>query len=127
MLLLSALLDELAPSSFRVGRSPTRQSSAERASERHGSPRDFCLRDDKGSYKDLITYVADRPGHQRYAIDASKIQKDLGWVPEETFETGLRKTVEWYLNNPEWCQHVKDGSYQRQRLGVIEGKQGAVA
>jgi dTDP-glucose 4,6-dehydratase len=80
------------------------------------------------SYKDLITYVADRPGHdQRYAIDASKIQRDLGWVPQETFETGLRKTVEWYLNNRKWCQHVQDGSYQRQRLGVIEGKQGAVA
>ena len=79
------------------------------------------------SYKELITYVADRPGHdQRYAIDASKTQSDLGWVPQETFETGLRKTVEWYLNNPEWCQHVQDGSYQRQRLGVIEGKPGAV-
>ena len=78
------------------------------------------------SYKDLITYVADRPGHdQRYAIDASKIQKDLGWVPLETFETGLRKTVEWYLDNVTWCKHVQDGSYQRQRLGVIEGKQGA--
>jgi len=73
------------------------------------------------SYKDLITYVSDRPGHdQRYAIDASKIQKDLGWVPLETFETGLRKTVEWYLNNLDWCQHVQDGSYQRQRLGIAE-------
>jgi len=80
----------------------------------------------KKSYKDLITYVADRPGHdQRYAIDASKIQKDLGWVPAETFETGLRKTVEWYLENTTWCQHVQDGSYQRQRLGVIENKKGA--
>ena len=73
------------------------------------------------AYKDLITYVADRPGHdQRYAIDASKSQRDLGWVPEETFETGLRKTVKWYLSNAEWCKHVQDGSYQRQRLGVIE-------
>ena len=72
------------------------------------------------SYKDLIAYVADRPGHdQRYAIDASKIQKDLGWVPEETFETGLRKTVEWYLDNATWCRHVQDGSYQRQRLGFF--------
>jgi dTDP-glucose 4,6-dehydratase len=72
------------------------------------------------SYKDLITYVADRPGHdQRYAIDASKIQKDLGWVPAETFETGLRKTVEWYLDNDTWCQRAQDGSYQRQRLGVL--------
>jgi len=79
------------------------------------------------SYKDLITYVADRPGHdQRYAIDASKIQKDLGWVPMETFETGLRKTVEWYLNNSEWCRNVQNGSYQLQRLGVIQHKQGVV-
>lgn len=62
----------------------------------------------------LITYVQDRPGHdQRYAIDASKIQRELGWVPEETFETGIRKTVEWYLNNTEWVAHVKSGSYQQ--------------
>ena len=72
------------------------------------------------SYKDLITFVADRPGHdQRYAIDASKIQRDLGWTPIETFETGMRKTVEWYLGNSEWCRHVQDGSYQRQRLGLV--------
>ncbi len=72
-------------------------------------------------YKDLITFVADRPGHdQRYAIDASKIQKTLGWVPEESFETGIRKTVAWYLNNLEWCRHVQDGTYQRERLGKGE-------
>lgn len=64
-------------------------------------------------YEDLITYVTDRPGHDlRYAIDASKIQKDLGWVPEESFETGLRKTVEWYLNNQAWVQHIQSGEYQ---------------
>ncbi|WEI19382.1 dTDP-glucose 4,6-dehydratase [Acinetobacter proteolyticus] len=64
-------------------------------------------------YQDLITYVTDRPGHDlRYAIDATKIQKDLGWSPEETFETGLRKTVEWYLNNQEWVQHIQSGEYQ---------------
>ncbi len=62
----------------------------------------------------LITYVQDRPGHDlRYAIDASKIQRELGWTPEETFETGIRKTVEWYLNNTEWVAHVKSGSYQQ--------------
>ncbi|WP_275099263.1 dTDP-glucose 4,6-dehydratase [Sedimenticola hydrogenitrophicus] len=73
------------------------------------------------SYRDLITFVADRPGHdQRYAIDASRIQAELGWVPEETFESGLRKTVQWYLDNSVWCRHVQDGSYQRQRLGIIE-------
>ena len=71
------------------------------------------------SYKDLITHVQDRPGHDlRYAIDASKIQRDLGWTPEETFETGIRKTVEWYLNNQEWCRRVQDGSYRRERLGT---------
>ena len=62
-------------------------------------------------------------GHdQRYAIDAGKIERELGWVPEETFETGLRKTVQWYLDNLEWCQRVQDGSYQGQRLGFTETK-----
>lgn len=70
-------------------------------------------------YRDLITHVADRPGHDlRYAIDASKIERELGWVPEESFESGIRKTVQWYLNNRNWCQRVQDGSYQRERLGV---------
>lgn len=65
------------------------------------------------NYQDLITYVKDRPGHDlRYAIDASKIKKDLGWVPVETFESGLRKTVEWYLANQEWVKHVQSGEYQ---------------
>lgn len=63
---------------------------------------------------DLLTYVQDRPGHdQRYAIDASKIQRELGWTPAETFESGLRKTVQWYLENPQWVAHVKSGSYQQ--------------
>jgi len=74
------------------------------------------------SYRDQISYVKDRPGHDmRYAIDANKVQMELGWVPKETFETGLRKTVEWYLSNQIWCQHVQDGSYQRERIGVGEG------
>ena len=90
---LCALLDELAPSEH--------------------SP-----------YEQLITHVADRPGHDlRYAIDANKIDRELGWTPDETFETGLRKTVAWYLNNKTWCQRVQDGSYQRERLGT--GKVGA--
>ncbi|WP_284119155.1 dTDP-glucose 4,6-dehydratase [Acinetobacter seifertii] len=64
-------------------------------------------------YVDLITYVKDRPGHDlRYAIDATKIKEDLGWVPEESFETGLRKTVEWYLNNHEWVENVQSGEYK---------------
>jgi len=71
------------------------------------------------AYESLITFVKDRPGHDlRYAIDATKIQNELGWTPAETFETGIRKTVEWYLNNLDWCHRVQDGSYQRERLGV---------
>jgi dTDP-glucose 4,6-dehydratase len=70
-------------------------------------------------YEELITFVKDRPGHDvRYAIDASKIQRELGWVPRETFESGLRKTVEWYLDNENWWRSVLDGSYQGQRLGL---------
>ncbi|WP_201574135.1 dTDP-glucose 4,6-dehydratase [Psychrobacter sp. H8-1] len=76
---------------------------------------------DNVSYESLIAFVKDRPGHDlRYAIDASKIESELGWTPEETFETGIRKTVNWYLNNLEWCRRVQDGSYQRERLGVSE-------
>lgn len=72
-------------------------------------------------HENLITYVTDRPGHdQRYAIDADKIGRDLGWVPRETFESGIRKTVVWYLENQDWCKRVQDGSYQRQRLGLSE-------
>lgn len=70
------------------------------------------------NYRDLITFVKDRPGHDlRYAIDATKIQKELGWVPEETFETGMQKTVEWYLNNEQWWARVLSGDYQLERLG----------
>ena len=71
-----------------------------------------------GSYRDLITYVTDRPGHDfRYAIDASKIEADLGWQAEETFDTGLRKTVEWYLEHPSWGQS-KSNAYGGERLGL---------
>ena len=69
-------------------------------------------------YEDLITYVKDRPGHDvRYAIDAAKIGRELGWKPQETFESGIRKTVEWYLNNKKWWSRVLEGSYNRERLG----------
>lgn len=72
-----------------------------------------------GYYRDLITFVDDRPGHDvRYAIDAAKIQRELNWVPQESFTSGLRKTVQWYLANLEWCKQVQDGSYQRHRLGT---------
>ncbi|MCO7514381.1 dTDP-glucose 4,6-dehydratase [Pseudomonas guariconensis] len=74
-------------------------------------------------YADLITFVQDRPGHDlRYAIDAGKIERELGWVPQETFDSGLRKTVQWYLDNRQWCQHVQDGSYQGERLGNTDFK-----
>ena len=76
-------------------------------------------------HENLITFVDDRPGHdQRYAIDADKIERELGWTPAETFETGLRKTVQWYLDNLDWCGRVQDGSYQRQRLGLAPAREG---
>ncbi|WP_411705574.1 dTDP-glucose 4,6-dehydratase [Edaphovirga cremea] len=71
------------------------------------------------NYEQLITYVNDRPGHDmRYAIDASKIYAELGWKPQETFESGICKTVQWYLNNEEWWSRVKDGSYTGERMGL---------
>ena len=70
------------------------------------------------AYRDLVHFVKDRPGHDlRYAIDAGKIERELGWLPQETFESGIRKTVLWYLDNVDWCKSVQDGSYQRERLG----------
>jgi len=71
------------------------------------------------SRESLITYVQDRPGHdRRYAIDASKIRNELGWTPTETFESGLARTVEWYLANQTWCERIRDGAYRGERLGV---------
>ena len=72
-----------------------------------------------GGFSSLITFVKDRPGHDmRYAIDASKIKEELGWVPKESFETGIRKTIQWYLDNMEWCDKIRDGKYCRERLGL---------
>lgn len=74
----------------------------------------------KSNYSEQITFVTDRPGHdRRYAIDSSKMSNELNWTPVETFETGLRKTVIWYLENQQWSRNVQDGSYQRERLGEI--------
>lgn len=73
------------------------------------------------NYRDLITFVKDRPGHDaRYAIDASKIERELGWIPEETFETGLRKTVQWYLDNRQWWERVLSGAYRLERIGELK-------
>jgi len=73
-----------------------------------------------GPREKLITFVVDRPGHdQRYAIDATKIRDELGWTPDETFESGLRKTIEWYLANRDWWRRIRDGAYRGDRLGVI--------
>jgi dTDP-glucose 4,6-dehydratase len=73
------------------------------------------------NYKDLMAFVKDRAGHDvRYAIDTSKIVNKLGWTPNETFESGIYKTVKWYLDNQAWRDHVRDGSYQGERLGVIK-------
>ena len=70
-------------------------------------------------HKNLIKHVTDRPGHdRRYAIDASKIQNQLGWEPQESFETGLRKTVQWYLENNDWIERVMSGAYRGERLGL---------
>ncbi|MFC1883491.1 dTDP-glucose 4,6-dehydratase [Thermodesulfobacteriota bacterium] len=75
---------------------------------------EICENKKDRPYKDLITFVKDRPGHdRRYAIDSSKLKKDLGWSPEETFESGLRKTIKWYLNNQEWVDRVKSGEYRK--------------
>lgn len=107
------ILDELMLSEERGVRSEENPSQARRSQlTTNDSP--------LTTYKDLITFVQDRPGHDlRYAIDASKIERELGWKPEETFETGLRKTVQWYLANESWWKRVQDGSYQGQRLGSL--------
>ncbi|PQQ41807.1 dTDP-glucose 4,6-dehydratase [Photorhabdus luminescens] len=82
---------------------------------------EFCPEKPAGIayYRDLITYVADRPGHDmRYAIDAAKVERELGWRSQETFESGIRKTVQWYLENENWWRKVQDGSYAGERLGL---------
>jgi dTDP-glucose 4,6-dehydratase len=74
----------------------------------------------RGSHERLIVHVTDRPGHdRRYAIDAGKIKRELGWEPRETFATGLRKTVRWYLDNPHWWQRIRSGVYHGERLGTV--------
>jgi dTDP-glucose 4,6-dehydratase len=76
--------------------------------------------DPAGPHERLITFVEDRPGHDlRYAIDSRKIRHELGWTPQESFESGLRKTVDWYLNNTAWTERVMSGAYRGERLGAV--------
>jgi dTDP-glucose 4,6-dehydratase len=120
---ICSILEELLPSSSLIahrssfstpGSSLGTRDSYLPCKTAQGAP---CRR--QGFYQGLITYVSDRPGHDlRYAIDASKIQRELGWQPQETFESGLRKTVHWYLENQDWCARVQDGTYKRERLGL---------
>ncbi len=78
-------------------------------------------REGGSKYSKLITYVQDRPGHDfRYAIDATKINQELGWSPKESFETGIQKTINWYLNKQQWWQAIQDNTYQQERLGMLE-------
>lgn len=103
---LCELLDELRPMQSSLGASllAIKQPISNGIQQANGQQ--------KLSYKNLITYVKDRPGHDlRYAIDASKIQRELNWTPIETFESGIRKTVEWYLSHSDWVEHVKSGAY----------------
>jgi dTDP-glucose 4,6-dehydratase len=82
-------------------------------------PKDNPALHGRTSYRDLKTFVRDRPGHdRRYAIDAAKLQRDLGWAPRRTFEEGLKTTVQWYLDHREWCEAVQTGHYGRERLGL---------
>ncbi|MCK4851124.1 MAG: GDP-mannose 4,6-dehydratase, partial [Phycisphaerae bacterium] len=75
---------------------------------------------DSGDYRDLIKFISDRPGHdRRYAIDATRIRKELGWTPKHTFETGLRETIQWYLANSHWLDEIRTERYGGDRLGLI--------
>ena len=81
---------------------------------------DELLPKENESYSELITFVKDRPGHDfRYAIDSKKIKNELGWLPKESFESGIRKTIEWYLNNKIWWKSIQDNTYRQERLGVV--------
>ena len=111
---ICSILDELVPCEGAGVKSEESSGQHSQAQPSQAQRSALC------TYKDLITFVTDRPGHDiRYAIDASKIERELGWVPAETFETGLRKTVQWYLANESWWKRVQDGSYQGQRLGSV--------
>jgi dTDP-glucose 4,6-dehydratase len=106
---ICSALDELAPEASHKGTTDAKESLVTVAPP---------CENRKGSYRDLITFVPDRPGHdKRYAIDATKLRAELGWEPEERFETGIRKTVQWYLDNAWWWKPIRDEKYAGQRLG----------
>jgi dTDP-glucose 4,6-dehydratase len=113
--LLCSLMDELHPLSSTTNPQPTTNNPA--------PPKPYILAPSSSpqpsTYSDLITFVTDRPGHDlRYAIDANKIQHELGWEPKQDHSSGFRKTVQWYLDNQSWWQDILSGTYQLQRLGV---------
>ncbi len=111
------ILDELLPPSANPAQAGSLNSVSPSSSD---IPNEAAtLSQTLSSYKDLITYVQDRPGHDlRYAIDASKIKQELGWEPQETFNTAIRKTITWYLENQSWWENIQSKKYQQQRLGV---------
>ena len=118
---LCSLMDELAPGGTIIcpsGCSVSSAAESDQSSDLNAQVSELKSQPSHKSYEELITFVTDRPGHDlRYAIDSIKIRDELGWEPKEDFESGFRKTVNWYLNNPDWWRSILDGSYQLERLG----------
>ena len=118
---LCSLMDEVAPGGTTIcpsGYSVSFAAESDQSSDLNSQVSDLKSQPSRKSYEELITFVTDRPGHDlRYAIDSTKIRDELGWEPKEDFESGFRKTVNWYLNNPDWWRSILDGSYQLERLG----------
>ena len=121
---LCQILDDLLPSSLPIqppttGTSHPPSGRVERSEGKASTTQEPTNLRLASSYASLITFVTDRPGHDlRYAIDASKIKRELGWEPQESFDTGFRKTVQWYLDNRDWWQDILSGDYQLDRLGT---------
>ena len=118
---LCSLMDELAPAATIIcpsGGSVSFAAESDQSSDLNPQVSDLKSQPSHKSYEELITFVTDRPGHDlRYAIDSTKIREELCWQPKEDFESGFRRTVNWYLNNPGWWQSILEESYQLERLG----------